>query len=125
MAKKNINEMSFLDHLEDLRWHLIRICLAVIIVATVVFIFSRFVFDSIIFAPLDMGFPTYDLLCRAGNFIGVETTFCAEEMPMILQNRTMAGQFSADIWTAILGGIYHFIPLCCVSIMEIYKSGAA
>lgn len=57
MAKKNINEMSFLDHLEDLRWHLIRICLAVIIVATVVFIFSRFVFDSIIFAPLDMGFP--------------------------------------------------------------------
>ncbi|QFZ55621.1 twin-arginine translocase subunit TatC [Oceanihabitans sp. IOP_32] len=123
MAKKNINEMSFLDHLEDLRWHLIRICLAVIIVATVVFIFSRFVFDSIIFAPLDMGFPTYDLLCRAGNFIGVETTFCAEEMPMILQNRTMAGQFSADIWTAILGGFIISFPYVVYQLWKFISPG--
>ena len=84
MAKKEINEMSFLDHLEDLRWHLIRIITAVVIVATVAFIFSRFVFDQIIFAPLDMSFPTYDMLCQTANFIGVNTTFCAEEMPMIL-----------------------------------------
>ena len=48
MAKKDINEMSFLDHLEDLRWHLIRIITAVVIVATVAFIFSRFIFDQII-----------------------------------------------------------------------------
>ncbi len=51
MAKKNINEMSFLDHLEDLRWHLIRITIAILIVATLAFIFSRFIFDDIIFAP--------------------------------------------------------------------------
>ena len=54
MAKKLQNkspekEMSFLDHLEDLRWHLIRICLAVVIVATFAFIFSRFIFDQIIY----------------------------------------------------------------------------
>ena len=47
--KKNINEMSFLDHLEDLRWHLIKITSAVVIVATFAFIFSRFIFDDIIF----------------------------------------------------------------------------
>ena len=101
MAKKNINEMSFLDHLEDLRWHLIRIVSAVVIVATLAFIFSRFVFEKIIFAPLDMSFPTYSFLCKAGNFVGVDTTFCADKIPMIIQSRTMAGQFSADIWTAI------------------------
>ena len=110
MAKKEINEMSFLDHLEDLRWHLIRIITAVIIVATIAFIFSRFIFDEIIFAPLEMSFPTYDMLCRTANFIGMNTTFCAEEMPMILQNRTMAGQFSADIWTAILAGFVISFP---------------
>lgn len=123
MAKKNINEMSFLDHLEDLRWHLIRICLAVITVATVVFIFSRFVFDKIIFAPLNMSFPTYNFLCQAGNFIGVETTFCAEEMPMILQNRTMAGQFSADIWTAILGGFIISFPYVIYQLWKFISPG--
>ena len=46
MAKKNINEMSFLDHLEDLRWHLIKITLAVLITATLAFIFSRFIFGK-------------------------------------------------------------------------------
>ena len=110
MAKKDINEMSFLDHLEDLRWHLIRIVLAVVIIATLAFIFSRFIFEKIIFAPLDMGFPTYHFLCKAATFIGVDTTFCAEEIPMIIQNRTMAGQFSADIWTAILGGFIISFP---------------
>jgi len=110
MAKQDVNEMSFLDHLEDLRWHLIRICIAVMLVGMLAFIFSRFVFDRIIFAPLDMGFPTYNMLCQTATFLGVDTTFCAEDMPMILQNRTMAGQFSADIWTAILAGFVISFP---------------
>jgi len=59
MAKKNVNEMSFLDHLEDLRWHLIRIVGAVIICGTVAFIFKGFIFDNIIFAPKKWSFqPT-------------------------------------------------------------------
>lgn len=123
MAKKDINEMSFLDHLEDLRWHLIRIITAVVIVATVAFIFSRFIFDEIIFAPLEMNFPTYDMLCQMANFIGINTTFCAEEMPMILQNRTMAGQFSADIWTAILGGFIISFPYVVYQLWKFISPG--
>ena len=123
MAKKNINEMSFLDHLEDLRWHLIRICIAVIAVATLVFIFSRFVFDAIIFAPLEMNFPTYNMLCQTANLFGVETTFCSKEMPMILQNRTMVGQFSADIWTAILGGFIISFPYVVYQLWKFISPG--
>jgi len=124
MTKKNINEMSFLDHLEDLRWHLIRIVLAVVIVGTLVFIFSRFVFDEIIFAPLEMNFATYNFLCNAANYIGVEdTTFCAEEMPMIIQNRTMGGQFSADIWTAILGGFIISFPYVIYQLWKFISPG--
>lgn len=121
--KKNINEMSFLDHLEDLRWHLIRICIAVVSVATLAFIFSRFIFDEIIFAPKEMSFPTYELLCNAANFIGLDTTFCAEEMPMIIQNRTMAGQFSADIWTAILAGFVISFPYVIYQLWKFISPG--
>ncbi|MDP5158608.1 MAG: twin-arginine translocase subunit TatC [Flaviramulus sp.] len=123
MAKKDINEMSFLDHLEDLRWHLIRICIAVIVVATVSFIFSRFIFKTIIFAPLDMSFPTYSFLCNAANYIGMDTTFCAEKMPMIIQNRTMAGQFSADIWTAILAGFVISFPYVIYQLWKFISPG--
>lgn len=123
MAKKDVNEMSFLDHLEDLRWHLIRIVLAVVIVATALFIFSRIVFEKIIFAPLEMNFPTYNILCRAAIFFDVDTTFCAEEMPMILQNRTMGGQFSADIWTAILGGFIISFPYVIYQLWKFISPG--
>ena len=123
MTKKEVNEMSFLDHLEDLRWHLIRICLSVVIVATLAFLFSRFVFDSIIFAPLDMSFPTYAFLCQAGTFIGVNTTFCAEEIPMIIQSRTMAGQFSADIWTSILAGFIVSFPYIIFQLWKFISPG--
>lgn len=110
MAKKQTHEMSFLDHLEDLRWHLIRATLSVLITASVAFIFSRTIFKVIIFGPLDMSFPTYKYLCKSANFINVETSFCGESLPMIIQNRTMAGQFTADIWTSITAGFVIAFP---------------
>ena len=123
MAKKNINEMSFLDHLEDLRWHLIRICIAVMVVASLAFIFSRYIFEDIIFAPINMGFPTYEFLCNAGRFVGVETSFCNDSIPLILQNRTMAGQFSADIWTAILAGFIISFPYIIYQLWRFISPG--
>ncbi len=123
MAKKNINEMSFLDHLEDLRWHLIKITLAVLIVATLAFIFSRFIFDDIIFAPLDMSFPTYKWLCDIATYMHLDTSFCSETIPIILQNRTMAGQFSADIWTAILAGFIISFPYVIYQLWKFISPG--
>jgi sec-independent protein translocase protein TatC len=70
-----------------------------------------------------MSFPTYDMLCKTANFIGINTTFCAEEMPMILQNRTMAGQFSADIWTAILGGFIISFPYVIYQLWKFISPG--
>lgn len=123
MAKKNVNEMSFLDHLEDLRWHLIRIFLAVVIVGALAFIFSRFIFQDIIFAPLYMDFPTYSFLCKAGMFMNVETSFCNDKIPLILQNRTMAGQFSADVWTAVLGGFIISFPYTIYQLWRFISPG--
>ena len=50
------------------------------------------------------------MLCKAANFIGVETSFCGDELPFIIQSRLMAGQFSAHIWTSILAGFIISFP---------------
>ena len=120
---KNVNEMSFLDHLEDLRWHLIRATLSIVIVGTIAFIFSRSLFKLIIFAPLEMSFPTYSFLCKAGQLISVETSFCNDTLPMIIQNRTMAGQFSADIWTSILAGFIISFPYVIYQLWKFISPG--
>ena len=102
-------EMSFLDHLEELRWHLIRSTMAVVILATVAFVFKEFIFDVIIFGPKKAEFPTYRLLCRSAQMIGLDS-FCFTELPFRVQSRTMAGQFSAHIWTSITAGFILAFP---------------
>lgn len=113
MAKtidNNPNEMSFLDHLEELRWHLIRSTLAIVIVACAAFVMKDFIFDTIIFGPKKMDFPTYQFFCRIATFFGIDSEFCGDALPFTIQNRTMAGQFSAHIWTSIWAGFILAFP---------------
>ncbi len=124
MAKPNVNEMSFLDHLEDLRWHLIRICIAIVLCGTVAFLFKSFIFDIILFGPSKMTFPTYEWLCSMAQFVGVEdTTFCGEEFPFDIQSRTMAGQFSAHIWTSIYAGFIIAFPYVMYQLWKFISPG--
>ncbi|WP_299367817.1 twin-arginine translocase subunit TatC [Winogradskyella sp.] len=124
MAKKNIDEMSFLDHLEDLRWHLIRATLGIVIAATLAFIFKKFIFDVIIFGPTQMNFPTYEGLCKMSQIIGLnDTTFCADKFPFVIQNRTVAGQFSAHIWTSIYAGFIIAFPYVLYQLWRFISPG--
>ena len=104
------NNMSFLEHLEELRWHIIRSIAAIVLCGFICFIMKDFIFDTIIFGPKKMSFPTYKFLCQAATIIGVETNFCADTFPFIIQNRTMTGQFSAHIMTSIIGGLIISFP---------------
>ena len=101
--------MSFLDHLEELRWHLIRSVVAVMITATVAFLMKSFIFDTLIFGPSKSNFLTYDVLCKASKLIGFDS-FCNTEFNFEVQSRTMAGQFSAHIWTSITFGFILAFP---------------
>lgn len=126
MSDKSItppNEMSFLDHLEELRWHLIRSTLAVVIIGVVAFVFSGFVFDVIIFGPSQMDFPTYKFFCKAATSIGIESDFCKDKLPFTIQSRTMSGQFSADIWTAIWAGIILGFPYILYELWKFISPG--
>ncbi|MGB1308285.1 MAG: twin-arginine translocase subunit TatC [Oceanihabitans sp.] len=124
MAKKNVNEMSFLDHLEDLRWHLVRICIAVILCGVVAFLFKNFIFDVIILGPRDMRFPTYRWLCSASQLIGIEnSSFCGDSFPFEIQSRTLAGQFSAHLWTSVYAGFIVAFPYVLYQLWSFISPG--
>ena len=120
---KTPNEMSFLDHLEELRWHLIRSTLAIVIIGIVAFTMSGFIFDSIIFAPSRMDFPTYRFFCKAATFIGIDSDFCADKLPFSIQSRTMGGQFSADIWTSSWAGFIIGFPYVLYEVWKFISPG--
>ena len=104
------DEMSFLDHLEELRWHLIRSVLAIVIIATVAFVFKDFIFDVLLFGPKNKDFITYRWFCSISQTLGQGNSFCIEELPFRIQSRTMAGQFSAHLWTSVLAGFIISFP---------------
>ncbi|HNR72958.1 MAG TPA: twin-arginine translocase subunit TatC, partial [Cyclobacteriaceae bacterium] len=60
-------EMAFLDHLEELRWHVVRSVAVIFIMMILAFVFTGFIFDHIIFAPSDPNFITFRWLCRLGE----------------------------------------------------------
>ena len=108
---KNPQEMSFLDHLEVLRWHLIRSTLAVVLIAIVAFIFRKFLFEVIIFGPSYPDFISYDILCSISNVFGMDKGCIGEgDLDFIVQSRKVAGQFNAAIWTSITAGVVVGFP---------------
>ena len=109
-AANNPNEMSFLDHLEELRWHLIRSTLAIVLIGCVAFLMKDFIFDTVIFGPKKPDFPTYGLFCKLSRMLGFSEAFCGDEPLFRVQSRVMAGQFSAHIWTSIWAGFIVGFP---------------
>ena len=112
MSEKNIQqeeEMSFLGHLEILRWHLIRSISAVIILAVVAFIYRNLIFDTIILAPKNPEFFTNKMLCQFGNFIHIKS-LCINSHPFQVINIKMAGQFSMHITVSLLAGFIIAFP---------------
>ena len=110
MAKKTLSEMSFLDHLEELRWLLVRSTSAVLIMAVVTYFFSDFIFDTILFAPTSPSFFTYTFFCDLSHQLGFADSICITELPFIIQNTSMEGQVNMFIWTCITAGFILAFP---------------
>ena len=109
MKKQEEKEMSFLDHLEELRWHIIRSLIAIIIFAIIAFLSKSIVFGKIILGPSKSDFWTYRALCDIGQWININV-FCIEKLPFIIQSRQMAGQFMMHISSSFVIGIICAFP---------------
>src|SRR6185436_10667702 len=93
-------EMSFIDHLEDLRWHVIRSVIAILIGAIIVFIYARDIVDKILFAPAHSDFIAYKWFCDMSHFFGLGDTVCMSGVEVKFQSNTMTGQFISSLTLA-------------------------
>jgi len=103
------HEMTFLEHLEELRWHLIRSFIAVIAGAIIAFIFKDIIFGSVILAPNSPDFFTNRLLCRLADLVNVPV-LCINQTPIELISIKMSGQFTTHINISIVSGIILAFP---------------
>lgn len=101
-------EMSFLEHLEALRWHLVRSVSVVLIISVAAFVNKSFIFDKIIFGPKNVDFPTYHALCWLSEKLSID--MCIRELPFTLINISMAGQFTVHMWVAFVTGFVVGFP---------------
>jgi sec-independent protein translocase protein TatC len=110
MEKKELKEMSFLDHLEELRWLLVRSTVAILIFAIFTFFVSDYIFDVIIFGPKSPDFITYRFFCDLSHQLGFADSICVTEMPFIIQNIDVEGQVNILVWTCITAGFILAFP---------------
>lgn len=110
MAQEEKKEMSFLDHLEELRWLLVRSSAAIVIMAIAAYFVSDYLFDTIIFGPTRITFFTYHFFCDLSHYLNFGESICIEELPFIIQNTEMEGQVNMFISMCVLAGFIFSFP---------------
>ncbi|MFN5845511.1 MAG: twin-arginine translocase subunit TatC [Flavobacteriia bacterium] len=109
-------QMSFLDHLEELRWRLVRSSISVVLIAGVLFYFQEWIIETVFLSMRDPNFITFRLFCDYFNV-------CVEEIPVSFQSTTMAGQFTYAMMTSIIGGIVLSFPFIFYQLWAFVKPG--
>ncbi len=103
-------EMSFLDHLEVLRWHIVRSAAVLLVVAIVIFIYIDWVFDNIIYAPARKDFITYTGLCNLSHTLHLGNSLCMPPVDITLLGSTVSGPFMSAISISFMGAIIIAFP---------------
>ena len=103
-------EMTFIDHLEELRVHIIRSVLAILIMATFIFIYRNWIFDYIVTGPINPDFISYRVLCRFSHWAHMGDALCMPPVKVNMQSNTFGGQFLGSISMALVGGIILAFP---------------
>ena len=103
-------EMSFLAHLEELRWHLVRSASAIVLMASMVFIFREKVYRYFLLAHLETEFATYRFFCWAFKLIGINSDFCTITFSDELKSLGPTDQLMNAIWASIILGLIVSFP---------------
>ncbi len=118
--KKGEMEMSFLQHLEELRWHIIRSILAIVFFMIIAFIFKNILFNTIILGPKNPGFITNRLLCELGEYLKT-TALCINTKPLNLISIKMSGQITTHITAAMVAGLILAFPVILWEFWQFFK----
>lgn len=122
LEEEEPQEMSFVDHLEELRWHIIRALGSIFIFATIAFLAKGFVFHDIILAPSRTDFLSYRVMCQVGQSLGSDA-LCFDEMGFTIQSRQMSGQFTMHLLVSAVLGLACAFPYAFWEIWRFVRPG--
>jgi sec-independent protein translocase protein TatC len=103
-------EMGFFDHIEALRWHILRSVIAVFIFGIIAFLNKKILFDVLIFGPTRSDFPTNKAFCWLGENVPIFSGLCMQNIKYNFINTDLAGQFMMHIQTSALAGFVIAFP---------------
>jgi len=112
--------MSFLEHLEELRWHIIRSIAAVVVLMIAAFVFKNIIFDHVILAPKSSGFFTNRILCQLGELVNTKL-LCINTRPLELINIKMSGQLTTHIAVSMIAGLILAFPFILWEFWKFFK----
>lgn len=102
--------MSFIDHLEELRWHLIRSVIAIVLAAIIFFIYVKEIVNGVLLAPAYDNFISYGWFCKAGHFLGLGDAVCMQGVKVSFISTELTGQFISSFTIAFVGGFVVAFP---------------
>lgn len=115
-------EMSFIDHLEELRWHIIRAMIAIVVFTIAAFVAKSFLIDTVIFGPSRVDFWSFRKLCELSELVNIPA-LCVEELPFKIQVRTVSGQFMTHITVSFVAGLILGFPYLFWEIWRFIRPG--
>jgi sec-independent protein translocase protein TatC len=114
--------MSFFDHLEELRWHIIRSIISILVFTIIAWIYQKEIFGGIIMAPTKVTFWTNRMLCKLADITSIES-LCFKPAAFILQSREVSGQFMMAFSQSIMVGLLFAFPYFFWEIWRFIKPG--
>ena len=110
LRSKGNAEMSFLDHVEELRWHIVRGLLSIVVVGLVLFLNKSFLFDTLILGPKNPNFITYRAMCWAANRFHLGGDLCVTEIKFKLINMDISAPFMIHLQTSFTVALVAVFP---------------
>lgn len=118
-----VKEMTFFDHLEELRWHIMRSVLAVMVVAVAAFLMKDFLFNTIIFGPKQQDFISYRVLCSLSHSLGLGETLCIGPPPFDFITPNFGELFLTHIKVSFMAGLIAASPYILWEAWRFIKPG--
>ena len=114
-------EMSFFDHIDELRSHILRSVIAIFAMSILAFVNKHLLFDVILFGPKNIDFWTYRKMCDISYYLTGTDTYCIKEIGFTLSNITIMGQFTQHLFVSFVAGLVMAFPFIVFELWRFIK----
>ena len=108
--KSSDNEMTFFEHIDALRPHLVRGFSALFIIMIVAFVAKKFIIDMVLMGPQSPDFPTNRWLCELSHRLFGDDTLCINHIKLNMVNTALGGQFNLHMQVSMVTGVVLAVP---------------